>query len=175
MKIKNNKVLVELILKWSKHVCNNPKKENKRRRGRPPVYQDHLIVAALLLKVLKGLSLRDLEEELKDLFPKAPDFTTLWYRFKKPEQSYLREVIRETAQRIREKLGAKEFHCLIADGTGFGYSDTFKLLWMRGKEIRRVKSHVKTELLVGVVKGKAVVVGVNTGKAYSDECKLWMQ
>jgi len=43
---------------------------------------------------------------------------------------------------------------------------------MRGKEIRRVKSHVKTELLVGVVRGKVVVVGVNTGKAYSDECKL---
>ncbi len=66
----------------------------------------------------------------------------------------------------------KEFHCLIADGTGFGYSDTFKLLWMKGKEIRQVKSHIKTEVLVGVIKNKAVVVGVNTGTAYSDECKL---
>ncbi len=71
-----------------------------------------------------------------------------------------------------KELKAKEFHCLIADGTGFGYSDTFKLMWMKGKEIRQVKSHIKTEVFVGVVKGKAVVVGVSTGKAYSDECKL---
>ena len=35
-----------------------------------------------------------------------------------------------------------------------------------------MRSHVKTEILVGVVKGKAVVVGVNTGRAYSDECRL---
>jgi len=48
----------------------------------------------------------------------------------------------------------KEFHCLIADGTGFGYSDTSRLTWLRGKEIRQVKSHIKTELLVGVVKKK---------------------
>ncbi len=68
-------------------------------------------------------------------------------------------------------MKAKEFHCLIADGTDFGYFDTFKLLWMKGKEIRQVRSHVKTEVLVGAVKRKAVVVGVNTGRAYSDECR----
>ncbi len=73
-----------------------------------------------------------------------------------------------------KKLKAKQFHYLIADGTGFGYSDTFNLSWMRGKEIRQVKSHVKTEVLVGVVRDKAVVVGINTGKAYSDEIKLLM-
>jgi hypothetical protein len=71
-----------------------------------------------------------------------------------------------------EKLKAKEFHSLIADGTGFGYSDTFKLLWMKGKEIRQVRTHIKTGVLVGVVRDKAVVVGVNTGEAYSDEGKL---
>ncbi len=43
---------------------------------------------------------------------------------------------------------------------------------MKGKEIRQVRSHVKTEILVGAVKGKAVVVGVNTGRAYSDECRF---
>ncbi len=69
------------------------------------------------------------------------------------------------------ELRAKEFHCLIADGTGFGYSDTFRLSWMKGKEIRQVKSHVKTEVLVGVVKGKTVVVDVNVGKINcSDPC-----
>jgi hypothetical protein len=50
----------------------------------------------------------------------------------------------------------------------FGYLDTFKLNWMKGKDIRKVKSQVKTEVLVGIVRGKSVVVGVNTGEAYSD-------
>ncbi len=40
------------------------------------------------------------------------------------------------------------------------------------EKIRKVKSHVKVELCVGVVKGKSVVVGINVGKAYSDEHKL---
>ena len=76
MKIKNNNTLPKLILRWSKHICDHIKRESKPRRGRPPVYEDHIIIAALLLKVLKGMSLRELENELKELFPKAPDFTT---------------------------------------------------------------------------------------------------
>ncbi len=142
------------------------------KKRRPPTYPNHIIIFALLLKVLENLSLRDLEQKLKDLFPNTPDYTTLWYRFRKIENSYIKKLIHTTARKIMKKLKAKEFHCLIADGTGFGYSDTFKLLWMKGKEIRQVRSHVKTEILVGVVKGKAVVVGVNTGRAYSDECRF---
>ncbi len=126
----------------------------------------------MLPKVLENSSLRDLEHKLKDLFPNSPDHTTLWYRFRKIENSPLKKLIYTTAKEIMKELRAKEFHCLIADGTGFGYSDTLKLSWMEGKEIRQVKSHIKTEVLLGVVKGKAIVVGVNTGKAYSDECKL---
>jgi len=171
MRTKNNKELVRLILVKSRQLCKTIK-SRPPKRGRPPTYPDHVILFALLLKVLENLPLRDLEQRLKDLFPNAPDHTTLWYRFRKIENSYLKKLIRATAREIIRGLKAREFHCLIADGTGFGYSDTFKLLWMKGKEIRQVRSHVKTELLVGVVKGRAVVVGVNTGKSYSDECKL---
>ncbi len=73
----------------------------------------------------------------------------MWYRFRKIENSHLRKLIHRTAKQIMRELRVKEFHCLIADGTGFGYSDTFRLSWMKGKEIRQVKSHVKTEVLVG--------------------------
>ena len=87
MRIKNNKALPNLILKWSKNICNQLNKNSKTKRGRPPVYEDYLVVSALLLKVLKKLSLRELEEHLKEIFPKVPDFTTLWYRFKKLEKN----------------------------------------------------------------------------------------
>ncbi len=171
MRTKNNKQLIKLILNKSKELCNSisPKPS---KRGRPPKYQNHLILFAMLIKVLENLSLRDLQQRLKDFFPNPPDHTTLWYRLRKIENSYLKKLIRQTAKEIMKELKAKEFHCLIADGTGFGYSDTFKLSWMKGKEIRQVKSHVKTEVLVGAVKGKTVVVGINTGRAYTDEGKL---
>ena len=78
MKIKNNKALQKLILRWSKHICDRLKKESKPKRGKPPVYENHIIVAALLLKVLGNKSFRELEDDLKELFPKVPDFTTLW-------------------------------------------------------------------------------------------------
>ncbi len=42
-------------------------------------------------------------------------------------------MIRETARKIMEELKAKEFYCLIADGTGFGYGETYYLSWKRGK------------------------------------------
>ena len=174
MRIKNNKALSNLILKWSKNICNHLTKESKRKRGRPPVYEDYIVVSALLLKVLKKLSLRELERLLKEIFPKVPNFTTLWYRFKRLENTYLIRMIKETAKKIMEELEVKEFHSLIADGTGFGYAETYYLRWKRGKELRQVSSHVKTEVLVGVVRGKAVVVDVNAGRSYSDENKLLM-
>jgi len=74
------------------------------------------------------------------------------------------ELIHKTAEEIMKELEAKEFYVLISDATGFGYKDTHKLSWLKAKELR--------EVLVGVVKGKTVVVGENVAKAYSDECKL---
>ena len=175
MRIKNNKRLIKLILKKSREICKSLKKRKKRKRGRPPLYEDHIIVSALLIKTLKGLSLRDLQEELHSLFPKVPNFTTLCYRFKKLNQDCLILLIRQTAEEIKEKLGATEFHCLIADGTGFGYGEPYQLRLRKGRELREVKSHVKTEVLVGVVKGKTPVVEVNTGRPYADENRLLMQ
>ncbi|AAC07367.1 IS5-like element ISAae1 family transposase [Aquifex aeolicus] len=172
MRTRNNKQLIKLILTKSREICNTIRPSQYNKRGRPRVYEDHLIVAALLIKILENLSLRDLEERLKDLFPKVPDFTTLHYRFRKLNRGYLKELIHRTAKEIMEKLQAKEFYCLIADGTGFGYAQAYELKWKKGKELRNVKSHVKTEVLVGVVRNKAIVVDINTGKSYADENML---
>ncbi len=118
MRTKNNKKLIKLILAKSKQLCHSIKNKQSKK-GRPPTYPNHIIIFALLLKILENLSLRDLEQRLKDLFPNAPDHTTLWYRFRKIENSYIKKLIHTTAREIMEVLKAKEFHCLIADGTGF--------------------------------------------------------
>ncbi|MCX7990294.1 MAG: hypothetical protein N2648_06640, partial [Aquificaceae bacterium] len=43
------------------------------------------------------------------------------------------------------------YHTIVADATGFGYDDTVKLSYLRGRQIREVKSHIKTEVLIGVI------------------------
>ncbi|GAB6072406.1 IS5-like element ISAae1 family transposase [Venenivibrio stagnispumantis] len=148
--------------------------EKEKKRGRPKKYDDKIIIFALILKVLKDLSFRELEEELRELkyFNEIPDFSTMHYRINKLQIENLNELVERIAKDIMKEMKNKEFYCVIADGTGFGYADTYKLSWKRGKELRKVKSHVKTEILIGIVKGIKVVIGVNTGKAYSDECKL---
>ncbi|MGC8870265.1 MAG: hypothetical protein ACP5PT_04150, partial [Brevinematia bacterium] len=40
--------------------------ERKKKRGRPKKYSDELILSSLLLKLSRGLSFRDLREELRD-------------------------------------------------------------------------------------------------------------
>jgi len=173
MKLKRNKELERLIIAAAKQISKIVEEETEKKgRGRPQQYPTYIFIAALLLKQLENLSLRELEERLKELFPNSPDHTTLWYRFRKLSKEYLEELIRRSAEQIKESLKAKEFFCIIADGTGFGYADTYKLSYKRGKELREVKSHVKTEVLIGVVRGKSVVLDVNVGKPYADEVGL---
>ena len=173
MKLKRNKKLVRLIIEAAKQISRITEKETGRKeRGRPRQYPNYIFIAALLLKQLENLSLRELEERLKELFPNSPDHTTLWYRFRKLSKEYLEELIKQSAKQIKESLKAKEFFCIIADGTGFGYADTYKLSYKRGKELREVKSHVKTEVLIGLVRRKLVVLDVNVGSPYADEVVL---
>jgi len=63
MRIRNKKELIKLILAKVEELCKTIKtKPPKTKRERPPKYPDHIILFALLLKVLENLSLRDLEE-----------------------------------------------------------------------------------------------------------------
>ncbi|MGC8871706.1 MAG: IS5-like element ISAae1 family transposase, partial [Caldimicrobium sp.] len=81
-------------------------------------------------------------------------------------------LIKDLAERIRQKMQVKEFHCMIADGTGFGDSDTYKLRWKRGKPTIEVSAHIKVEVLIGVVRDKKVVLEVKTDRAYLCERRL---
>ncbi|MDO3651377.1 transposase, partial [Nocardia mangyaensis] len=172
MNMRNKKRLALFIWKYLNE--KHQKTYIKNKRGRPIKYENKLIIFALLVKTLFRLSFRDTEDFLLELFPNQPipDFSTLFYRFKNMDKEIIENLIQELAYEIKYRLEAKEFYCIIADGTGFGYAETYNLKYKRGEEIRQVKLHIKTEVLMGIVRGKRVILGVKTGEAYTCERKL---
>ncbi len=152
-------------------------KIKKKKRGRPAKYEDKTILLALTLKVLFDLSFRKTQQLLKIYLQheEIPDHTTLHYRFKKFPLEKIEELIKQTAIEIVKSMGNKEIYAAIADGTGFGYDETFYMKEKRGKEIREVKSHIKTQLLIGVVNKKKFILSAKAHNAYSDENKLLLE
>jgi len=76
MRIKNNKALAKLVLEKSRQICKTLKNK-ERKRGRPPVYEDNLIVAALLIKVLVSSSRKSLTSQPFGTGSKSSIRTTL--------------------------------------------------------------------------------------------------
>lgn len=151
-----------------------PYKKHKPRKGRPVKYSDEIIILALLLKQHMNLSFRDLEEYMLLFFPResVPDFSSIFYRFKTLDSDILECIIKQIAQEIEKILNIKEYYAVMADGTGFGYDGTFTLSYLRGKRLREVKSHIKTEVLIGIWGKYVICVGIKAGKAYTDEIVL---
>ena len=150
---------------------------NKVRRGRPRKYEDWEVIFALMVKIRERLSYRKVEWRLRELGERAMDYTTIWYRLKRmgvdgEGREFLIRLIELEVEKVMRILKAKEFWLFIADGTGIGYKDSYKMRWCRGSEIRKVSCHVKVEVLVGRVRGVDMVVGCRVGKAYADENKL---
>jgi len=151
--------------------------KSSKKNGRPVKYKDETILLALAVKIILNLSFRETEEFLKIYLPseQVPDHTTLYYRFKKLPIEKIEKIIKQTAEQIIKKLGNKEIYAAIADGTGFGYNEAYYLNNKRGAEIKKIKSHIKTEVLIGSVNGKKFVLSVKTDKAYTDENKLLLE
>jgi len=161
------KKLLQLI---EKHIESS---QTKRKRGRPKIYSDSFILLIYFIKVLRNYSFRDTVFYLKEILgEKMPAISTLHYRFNKIEMSYFEELFEEVLKIMGIDEG-EEIEFMVVDGTGFGYDDKQRLNWMRGKKVREVSSHVRVEMMVGRIKGKRdVIIGVEMGKAYTDERKL---
>ena len=143
----------------------------KIRRGRPRKYNESLIYFALAYKILKKLSFRDLVFEFKSRFKEFPTLSTLHYRISRVNINLLRYFIKKLANKIKNIY--KNFKYLIADGTGFGYSDTFYMKLLRGEKLRKAKYHTKAEVLIYANDDNITFIeDINLDKAYSDERKL---
>ena len=144
---------------------------NKIKRGRPRKYNESLIYFALAYKILKKLSFRDLVFELKSKFKAFPTLSTLHYRISRVNINLLRYFIKKLANKIKNIY--KNFKYLIADGTGFGYSDTFYMKLLRGAKLKKAKYHTKAEILIYANDDNITFIeDINLDKAYSDERKL---
>jgi hypothetical protein len=144
----------------------------KRKKGRPRKYKESLIYFASAFKVSRNLSYRDLEHQLKelDLFDKIPDFSSMFYRFKQINKLILGYFIKKIANLIKT---IRKIEYSLIDATGFGFDESYKLKMLRGKELRKVKSHIRLEAIVEVTDNNYVFIdGFYLDKAYSNENKM---
>jgi len=147
-------------------------KDRESKRGRPPIYRESLIYFAIAIKQIFRLSWRDLEYHLHFILKKEkiPDFTTLFYRANQIDKEILKKSINYIAVQIISKIG--KIDKLITDGTGFGYDDTYYQSWERGKRLKEVKTHIKTQVIIGTKDDISIPIAVETGISYADERKL---
>ena len=65
----------------------------------------------------------------------------------------------------------RDTESIIVDGTGIGFRKKTNLNWMRGTQIRKVKDHIRCEVVM--TKGKYKLIQyVEVGRRYSSEIKL---
>jgi len=151
-------------------------REKKKKRGRPRKYSDEFILVLFFIRILRGYSFRTLRVEAGDLFSKdVPAISTIHYRIGKLDPDKLKKAVSLLARFIDNKLGNAEKEYVFADGTGFGFDDKIPLSYCRGKEIREVSGHVKTEILAASSPAGDYVYGIGIAPSYGDERKLLIQ
>ncbi|MCX7734849.1 MAG: hypothetical protein N2254_08860 [bacterium] len=105
---------IELLLKLIKKLVEQFYSQNPqpKRPGRPPAYPTEIIILAAILKIHKDVSYRTLELILKDKLGHSPDFSTIFYRFKKLNPELLSFVLSKTAEICEKVFDIKEYHVL---------------------------------------------------------------
>ena len=105
---------------------------------------------------------------------KVPDFSTYYYyyRLKQLSPVLLIDFLNFISSKLLRKYSG-QVRFLIIDGTGFKYDELYPLKILRGKEIKKVKSHVKVVILsVHLRSGKRFVLTALPGESYASEVKL---
>ena len=155
------------------------KTNNKPKRGKPKVYEDYLILAIGIIMQMYNYSFREviviLERELKR---RLPSLSTLHYRLSQLDNKLLEKIILKISKEIiKKKLIEKNTPSvtaiLITDATGFSYSNKFYANFKRGLEIRKIKSHIKTQA-IGICIPELnlrLPLSISNFEAYYDERK----
>jgi hypothetical protein len=146
-----------------------PNKQAKKK-GRPQKYEDALIITLWLFQILNNYSYRETLEKAKDEGFNVPSLCDYHYRVKQLDDELLKNILEECANLLLED---KQILCYIADATGFGFGDKYKLNWERGTQIRTVQSHVRLEVIMVVDENKRkIITAVEAGGPYESEIEM---
>jgi hypothetical protein len=66
----------------------------------------------------------------------------------------------------------KPLKYFIVDGTGFSFRDVYPLHYLRGTEVRKVQSHIRTLVLVASNGKRRFVIGALSGGPYASEVAM---
>jgi|GEM_PF-2302363 len=129
-------------------------------RERPRIYQDHQIISMLIIMEVFSLSFRETIILSRDYFKNAPSLRDFHHR-----ASRLKHVIQILIKFIHD------IDSIIVDETGIGFKKKARLNWKRGTEVRKVKGHIRCEVVM--TKGRYKMIQyVEVGKRYSLEIKM---
>jgi len=147
------------------------KEKRSRKRGRPKVYSEILILSLFLYQILKGLSYREVLEEASWVFSSLPFLSTYHYRIKRLSKKLLQKVIFLIFKRIFKNYS--NLRVWIVDGTGYSYNDIYPIKFFRGMVVRNIKSHVRVVVVMILISdGRRVIVAASSGGPYASEVKL---
>ena len=99
----------------------------------------------LIIKEVFSLSFRDTIIFSRDYFKNVPSLRDFHYRARK-----LKHVVQILIKFIHD------IDNIIVDGTGIGYRKKARLNWKRRTEVRKVKGHIRCEVVMAKGKYKMI-------------------
>ncbi len=120
----------------------------------------------LIIKEVYQLSFRETIQLSKDYFKRVPSLRDFHYRASK-----LKNVIQILIKFIHDYLQKGSAEVIIVDGTGIGYRKKTQLNWMRGTQVRKVRDHIRCEVVM--TKGRYKLIQyVEVDKRYASEIRM---
>lgn len=143
--------------------------------GRPRIYDDALILTIVSVQNLNQYSFREVLEYCEDYFSDLPVLSTYHDRLSQFSSDIAQgfiEYIGKTIRLLSKKNKLSTDRIFIIDGTGFSYHDVYPMKLFKGKEIRKIQTHLKVAALIGLIGKKRYIISANAGPPYSGETTL---
>lgn len=149
-------------------------KKTLKKRGRPTEYSQSLVLTVASIQNLYGFSFRETLEFCQFFLGEMPSLSTFHYRVNTLNPETVKQFIAFLGMEIQKGFHAsgKKLKFVIIDGTGFSFNDIYPLQYLRGTEVRKVKSHVRALALVASTGKERFFVGAESGEAYASEIKM---
>lgn len=156
------------------YLATRPPAPGNPRGGRPRTYDDALILAIASIQNLNQYSFREALEYCEDYFSDLPALSTYYDRLEHFTPVIAQGFIEYIGKRIvaQTKKTLRKGRLFVIDGTGFSYHDAYPMKLYRGTEIRKIRTHVKIALVMGLSGRRRYVVSANAGPPYAADTKL---